>query len=100
VKYLFVILVFAIIAGVSAWNLWPDTPLPSGTKADLVVVHKEARRLELYRGNELLRAYHVSLGRHSIGSISKCGSRRIGHDPWDEERIWMDRAASPCDRLD
>jgi murein L,D-transpeptidase YafK len=76
VKYPLVVFVFAVIAGVSAWNLWPDTPLPPGTKADLVVVHKAARRLELYRGNELLKAYQVSLGRHPIGSKTQQGDGR------------------------
>src|ERR1700690_679984 len=64
VKYPLAIFALAVIAGAPAWNLWPNTPLPPGTKADLVVVHKAARRLELYRGNELLKAYQISLGRH------------------------------------
>jgi murein L,D-transpeptidase YafK len=76
VKYLLVIFVFAVVAGISAWNLWPDTPLPRGTKADLVVVHKAARSLELYRGNELLKAYQVSLGRHPAGSKMQQGDGR------------------------
>jgi len=76
VKYLLVIFGFAMIAGVSAWNLWPDTPLPPGTKADLVVVHKAARRLELYRGSELLKAYPVSLGRHPIDTKAQQGDGR------------------------
>jgi murein L,D-transpeptidase YafK len=76
VRYLLAFFVLAIIAGVSVWNLWPDTPLPPGTKADLVVVHKAARRLELYRGNELLKAYQVSLGRHPIGAKSQQGDGR------------------------
>jgi murein L,D-transpeptidase YafK len=76
VKYLLAILALAIIAGVSAWNLWPDKPLAPGTKADLVVVHKAARRLELFRGNELLKSYQVSLGRHPIGAKTQQGDGR------------------------
>jgi hypothetical protein len=38
-------------------------PLASGAKAVLVAVHKAARRHEMYRGDELLEAYAVSLGR-------------------------------------
>jgi len=76
VKYLLAVLALAVISGVAAWNLWPNTPLPPGTKADLVVVHKAARRLELYRGKELLKAYQVSLGRHSIGTKTQQGDGR------------------------
>jgi hypothetical protein len=53
-----------VILGIAAWSAWPDTPLPSNAKVDLVVVQKAARRLELYRGDQLVKAYAVSLGRH------------------------------------
>ena len=75
-KYVLAIFALAVIAGFAAWNLWPSTPLPPGTKADLVVVHKAARRLELYRGNELLKAYQVSLGQHPIGTKTQQGDGR------------------------
>jgi len=76
VKYLLALLVLALIAGASAWNMWPDAPLQPGAKADLVVVHKAARRLELYRGNELLKAYQISLGRHPTGAKTQQGDGR------------------------
>jgi hypothetical protein len=76
VKHLLAIVVVAIIAGVIAWSLWPDAPLAAGNKADLVLVHKAARRLELYRGNELLKAYRVSLGRHPLGTKTQQGDGR------------------------
>jgi murein L,D-transpeptidase YafK len=36
-------------------------------KADRIVVFKSQRRLELRRGGELIRAYHIALGPHPIG---------------------------------
>jgi murein L,D-transpeptidase YafK len=75
-KRLALVLLGIVILCIGAWSRWPDTPLPSGAKADLVVVHKAARRLELYRGDELLKAYAVSLGRHPIGSKQQQGDGR------------------------
>ena len=40
VRRLLVVLSFTVFACLIAWNLWPDTPLPTGSKADLVVVLK------------------------------------------------------------
>lgn len=77
-------MLFAAFACLIAWNLWPDTSLPAGTKADLVVVHKAARRLELFRGNELLKTYAVSLGRHPIGTKTQQGD---GRTPEGEYRL-------------
>lgn len=36
-------------------------------KADRIVVHKADRRLELMRGNKVLRSYPIALGRHPVG---------------------------------
>lgn len=57
----------AMVAGLSAWSVWPIHPLPLGARADLLIVDKAARRLDLYRGSVLLKSYAVSLGRHPIG---------------------------------
>jgi murein L,D-transpeptidase YafK len=83
-KGLLVVLSFTAFACVIAWNLWPDTPLSTGTIADLVVVHKAARRLELFRGNELLKTYTVSLGRHPMGTKTQQGD---GRTPEGEYRL-------------
>ena len=65
-----------VIAGFAAWTLRYAPPLPQGAKADLVVVHKAARRLELYQQGALLKAYAVSLGRHSYGNKQQQGDGR------------------------
>jgi murein L,D-transpeptidase YafK len=36
-------------------------------KADRIVVYKALRRLDLLRGNTVLRSYHIALGRHPLG---------------------------------
>ena len=83
-RLLVVVLSFIVFAYLIAWNLWPDTPLPTGSKADLVVVLKGARRLELFRGNELLKTYTVSLGRHPEGTKTQQGD---GRTPEGEYRL-------------
>jgi murein L,D-transpeptidase YafK len=59
------------VVGLVTWSLWPPphsrVALPAAATADLVVVHKAARRLELYRKGVLLKGYTVSLGSHPIG---------------------------------
>jgi len=67
-----------------AWGLWPERELPLTVKADLVVVDKTARRLELYQGGELLKAYPVSLGRHPVGKKERQGD---GRTPEGEYRL-------------
>jgi murein L,D-transpeptidase YafK len=64
------------IAGGGVWALWPRQPLPEGTLADLVVVRKGSRTLELYRGEQLLRAYSVALGPHPVGHKQQEGDGR------------------------
>jgi len=50
-----------------AWANWPAQHMGAGIKADLVVVRKSARVLELYAGGSLLKSYAVSLGDDPIG---------------------------------
>jgi len=50
-----------------AWANWPAARVAEGVKADLVVVRKSARVLELYAANSLLKSYAVSLGDDPIG---------------------------------
>jgi murein L,D-transpeptidase YafK len=58
--------------------------LPDDAKADLVVVRKSDRIIELYRGSELLRAYPISLGRHPVGKKQQQGD---GRTPEGEYRL-------------
>jgi murein L,D-transpeptidase YafK len=58
--------------GLVRTNLGP-TQLPTASR---VVVRKAARRLELMRGNEVLRSYHVSLGLVPSGHKEKAGDFR------------------------
>jgi murein L,D-transpeptidase YafK len=84
-KRLLIVVTFAALACAVAWNFWPDTPLPSDAQADLVMVHKAARRLELYRNGQLLKTYEVSLGRHPIGAKEQQGDGRT-----PEGEYWLD----------
>ena len=63
-------------AALTTWNASTTPALPVDAKADLVVVHKAGRRLELYRGNQLLKSYHVSLGGHPEGAKQQQGDGR------------------------
>jgi murein L,D-transpeptidase YafK len=64
------------LAGLATWNLWPGSPLPTDARADLVVVHKATRRLDLYQHGVLLKSYSVSLGRHPEGPKREQGDGR------------------------
>jgi murein L,D-transpeptidase YafK len=48
-------------------------PLPTATR---VVVHKAERRMELLRGNEVLRSYRISLGLVPQGHKERAGDFR------------------------
>jgi murein L,D-transpeptidase YafK len=78
------------VACLSVWRLWPPRPQPNAP-ADLVVVHKAARRLELYQGGVLLRSFVVSLGSHPAGPKREEGD---GRTPEGEYRIDYRKADS------
>jgi murein L,D-transpeptidase YafK len=67
VRYL-IALVLSVTAAVAAYAHWPRTGLPEGVTADRVVVLKSERRLQIYRGEALLREYRVSLGFNPVGT--------------------------------
>lgn len=69
------VVVLALVGG-AYWAHPHTSPLPDGTKADLLVVEKGARRLSAYSGSTLLRSYAVSLGRDPVGPKVREGDRR------------------------
>jgi murein L,D-transpeptidase YafK len=52
------------------------TPLPRGTRADLVVVDKSERRLTLMRSGRAIRSYRVALGPNPVGHKEQQGDGR------------------------
>jgi hypothetical protein len=83
-KRIWLVAAALVIAGFAGWTLRGAPPLPQGAKADLVVVHKAARRLELYQQGALLKSYAVSLGRHPYGNKQQQGD---GRTPEGEYRL-------------
>jgi murein L,D-transpeptidase YafK len=73
VKTIGLIALGILVTGLAVWSTWHTPPLAAGAKADLVVVHKAARRLDLYQGGVPLKSYAVSLGRHPIGPKEQQG---------------------------
>lgn len=51
-------------------------PLPRGTQADLLVVHKSARRLLVYVHGAEVRSYAIALGRDPVGPKRREGDQR------------------------
>lgn len=45
-------------------------------KADKIVVYKSLRRMELWRGNTILRTYHIALGHNPRGQKMEAGDGR------------------------
>jgi len=84
VSKLGLVLLVLAIGALAVWSSWPTPALPPDAKADLVVVRKAARRLELYSGGALLTSYPVSLGRHPIGPKRQEGD---GRTPEGEYRL-------------
>lgn len=58
------------------WLCFPCAPLPHGTRADLVVVHKSTRRMVVYAHGSALRAYVIALGRSPVGPKRHEGDHR------------------------
>ncbi|MBF0310406.1 MAG: L,D-transpeptidase family protein [Magnetococcales bacterium] len=66
-----------VLAALLAGGLWPDgTPVPEGIHADRVVLHKSRRLLILFRKEQVLREYTVSLGRQPTGPKEQEGDNR------------------------
>ena len=65
-----------VLSAALAWANWPMERLGEGARADLVVVRKSARVLELYAGDSLLKSYAVSLGGDPLGPKSAEGDGR------------------------
>jgi murein L,D-transpeptidase YafK len=87
-------LVVLAVIGIATWSLRPTAP-PPNPQADLVVVHKAARRLELYQKGVLLRSYAVSLGPNPVGAKWREGD---GKTPEGEYRIDYRKADSSFHR--
>lgn len=57
-----------VAIAVMAWADWPAADIGEGLKADLVVVRKSQRLMELYAGDTLIASYRVSLGSNAVGA--------------------------------
>lgn len=67
--------VLLVTAGL-VWTCRPAAPLPGGTRADLLVVKKSARRMLVYAHGALLRSYRISLGHNPQGPKGRQGDHR------------------------
>jgi murein L,D-transpeptidase YafK len=72
----------AILAALAMYAHWPRTGLPEGVTADRVVVLKSERRLQLYRGEQLLMEYRVSLGFNPVGTKEIEGDGKTPEGPY------------------
>jgi murein L,D-transpeptidase YafK len=86
---LFIGSVVAVVMGGAIWANAELSPLPVGTKADLLVVNKSQQQLLAYSHGQLLRSYRISLGREPIGTKIRQGDGKTpegnyvidGHNP-------------------
>ena len=63
-------------AAALGWLYLPPAPLPRGIHADLVVVHKSTRRMDVYAHGSELRSYVISLGHDPVGPKRREGDHR------------------------
>ncbi|OQA33844.1 MAG: L,D-transpeptidase catalytic domain [Betaproteobacteria bacterium ADurb.Bin341] len=63
-------LAFALLflATLAAHAIWPHDPLPQGTRADRIIVHKSKRKLVLMDKGTVLREYRIALGSNPVGA--------------------------------
>ncbi len=66
-------IVVVLVLATVVWANWPSEATPVGAKADRVVVVKSRRVLELFRGDQILRSYRVSLGKVPAGAKDREG---------------------------
>jgi murein L,D-transpeptidase YafK len=69
----------AAAAAVGAGLVWTHraaAPLPQGTHADLLVVHKSARRMIVFAHGVVVRSYPISLGHEPLGPKRRQGDHR------------------------
>ena len=67
------------LVAVTANLLWTHraaAPLPPGTRADLLVLHKSARRMVLYSHGSVVRTYTIALGHNPVGPKRRQGDHR------------------------
>lgn len=62
--------------GALVWLSLPPAPLPRGTRADLLVVTKSARRMDVYSHGSVLRSYVIALGHDPVGPKRREGDHR------------------------
>jgi murein L,D-transpeptidase YafK len=61
-------------------------PLPSGARADLIVIEKDAHRLTLYAHGRKLRSYVVSLGTGGTEAKTQAGDGRTPEGHYEIDR--------------
>jgi len=66
----------ALVIALLTWANWPIDDLPSGARADRIVVVKSQRTLTLLRAGQPLRVYPVALGRVPGGAKERAGDRK------------------------
>ena len=69
-------MIWLALAGFVAGTSPPGQAISAATKADLVVVNKEARTLTLYREDAVLKSYRIALGRNPNGHKEQQGDSR------------------------
>ncbi|PHP68647.1 hypothetical protein CSC94_01195 [Zhengella mangrovi] len=65
-----------VIALLGAGWFWPEAPLPAAARADLIVVSKHERMLEVRQGDTILKRYRVALGSNPVGPKARQGDGR------------------------
>lgn len=74
-KYTFLLLTVLLVSA-TAYNYWPETPLPTDKPIDRIVVEKSIRRMHVMNGEEVLKTYKISLGRNPVGAKEFEGDKR------------------------
>jgi murein L,D-transpeptidase YafK len=74
-KYVIAACVILAVAGIAIFSI-RSQPIPAGAKATSIMVEKNKHLMIVYSNGDVLRVYHVSLGRGHISAKQREGDNR------------------------
>ncbi len=73
--YISALLVIVAVIAFTAWNMAPQ-PVSTLPDIDNIIVRKSARKLEVYHAGELVKTYHIALGKNPQGHKQREGDSK------------------------
>src|SRR6188768_1738394 len=65
-----------IMLGAAGYYFFPEKELPADKKISKLVVMKKERIMKVYSSGEVIKVYHISIGKNSVGDKVSQGDKR------------------------